>query len=257
MADHQGSPGTELALSCTSDDTLVDDSSPSFFTFVSISFYSFPSLPRTQRALFHAIIDAFDRLERSCEVCYFLRKRRPIVLVQPRSSGELVWVGQDNHISEAQKCPWPLLRPLELYKDFALQVQHSMRQPCLGDKELAICARYGQPRDGAEPHPRCLYGPSLYMIAFMIWTARPIRDHVFSFLSLRSSINIPNIGSRSEYAEWLGLPITSESSLRHIHLVVVAYRLLRRNDLLPWYVFSVKYVILIVSFSTVASSLLK
>jgi len=237
MADLQGSPGTESTLSCASDDTLVDHPSHSFFTFVSISVYSFPSLPRTQSALFLATINAFNRLEHSCEVCYFLRKRRPIDLVQPGSAREWVWVGQDNRIFEAHKCPWRLLHPLVLYADFALQVQDSMRQSCLGDKELAICARCGEPRDGAELHPRCLYSPSLFMIAFMIWGARPIRDHVFSFLLLCSSISIPNLGSRSEYAEWLGFPITPASSLRHIHLVVVAYRLLRDNDFLPPYVF--------------------
>ncbi|KAF8549211.1 hypothetical protein OG21DRAFT_623959 [Imleria badia] len=171
----------------------------------------------------------------------------------------MVWVGEDNHIFEAQKCPWLSLHPLVLYEDFALQVQDSMRQSYSGDKELglAICARRGQLRDGAEPHSRCLYGSTLFMIAFMIWTARPIRDHVFSLLSLCSSISIPSFGSRSKYAEWLRFHITSGSSLRYIHLIVVAYRLLRNNDLLPWYVSFVKYVNLIVSFSTPASSLLK
>ena len=237
MSVLQGSPGTESTLSCTSDDTLIDDPSHSFFTFISISVYSFPSLPRTQSALFLAIIDAFNHLEHSCEVCYFLQKRRPIGLVQPGWAGEWVWVGQDNHIFEAHKCPWWLLHPLVLYEDFALEVQDSMRQPCLGDKELAICARCGEPRDAAEPHPCCLYGPSLFMITFMIWRARPIHDRVFSFLLLCSSISIPDLGSRSEYAEWLGFPITPGSSLRHIHLVIVAYHLLQANDLLPSYVF--------------------
>lgn len=240
MADLPSSPGAPSTLSRASDDTLVDDSSYQFFTFIFTPLYRLPSLPRTTRALSDAVIDAFDRLEHCCEVCYFLRKRRPIDIIQPDSSGGWEWVGQDNHVFEAQECPWRLLRPLTLYEDFMLHVQDSMRQLYVGDGELAICVRCAQPHDSVKPHPRCLYGSSLFMISFMVWTTRTVRDHIFSFLILRSGTSIPNLKSTSEYAEWLGFPIASWSSLRHIHLVVIAYRLLRRHDLLPMYVFILK-----------------
>jgi hypothetical protein len=72
MADLQCSPCTKSTISHTSDDTLIDDSSPSFFTFISISIPHILFLPHTKSALFQTIIDAFDPLKCSCEVCYFL-----------------------------------------------------------------------------------------------------------------------------------------------------------------------------------------
>jgi len=84
-----------------------------------------------------------------------------------------------------------------------------------------------------EYHQRCCYGQSLFMLAFLIWFDRSTRDHVFSFIHTHADIDIPNFPSKEAYAEWLGSSIFStRPTLNYIHLVIVAYDILRRAHVL-------------------------
>jgi hypothetical protein len=218
-----------------SGDSLLQELFPSSYTFVIIPSENLLEIPAAMGDLAYAILRCLSHLHTACQVCYFLGQRRPILVVVTHPRGGS-WESYDYHKNEAERYPWRLLHPSTSYESFSTKVHASLRHSNAGG---GGCDRYvicGEPRRMTEYHESCFYGQGLFMLAFMIWKDRSTRDRVFSFIY--THINIPNFPSREEYAEWLGSSTFSAwATLNYIHLVIVAYDILRRARVLPRSVF--------------------
>lgn len=172
------------------------------------------------------------RIRSFCQACYFLRELRPIQVIEVFPNGRrLEW--QDYHAEDGERCPWRILHPSTSYDDFRRQVRstislyhpyHSEPTMCVICQELYTCR---------AAHEHSAHGPSIFMVAFLVWEDAAVCDDVFSFLHAHTLIPVPDLRSRAEYAIWLGSPVSEPwSSLLHLHILVEAYHNLRRSGLL-------------------------
>lgn len=199
-------------------------------------FDSLPYLPLDAAQVASDIGNWLARIRSFCEVCYFLRQLRPIRIIEMFPNGRR-WEWNDYHQGDAERCPWHLLHPSTFYDDFRQQVYSTirLRQPCRSGWIICVvCDDFYTCRAG---HEHANHGPSLCMVAFLVWEDVAIRDHVFSFLHAHTLIPIPNLRSRIDYAVWLGSTACAPwSSLLYLHILVTAYHALRNSGLLPPYV---------------------
>ena len=215
----------------------VDDLQPphTFYTYLP-PLDSLPSVPLGIDALSVAVNSCLRRLQSVCEVCHFLGETRPIqiILTHPRGGR---WDEVDYHVNDATRCPWRCVHPSSSYDVFSGQVHRSFRASSPGGGRWSVCTHCAEPWDTTDPHERCVFGDSLFKLAFMIWEDRPTRDRVFSFLHTKVALEIPDLPTRTHYAYWLGRNIfPSLPTLSNIHILVVTYRILRRSAWLLWLV---------------------
>lgn len=225
------SPPSDVSLSSDVSGTGYQ-SGTSSYTFVIIPAENLSGIPAPMDDLAYALLRCFRHLQTECTVCYFLGRRRPILVVETHPRGGR-WESYDYHKNEAEHCPWRLLHPSTPYASFSTNVHTSLRHSNSGGGRWSVCVACGEPSHIDEYHEKCCYGQNLFMLAFLIWEDESTRDHVFSFIYTHTDVNIPGFTSREEYAEWLGSPIfPARPTLNHIHLVIVAYDILRRAHLL-------------------------
>ena len=227
-------PPSSLPMS-SPNDALQDSNVPlSSYTFVDIPAENLPvsGIPPPMCGLACTVIHCLNHLQTKCEVCYFLGWHCPILVVETHPWGGK-WESYDYHKNEAEHCPWHLLHLSTPYASFSSKVHTLLCHSDSGGEGWTVCTHCGEPSDVTEYYKQYCYGQSLFMLAFLIWDDCSTRDHVFSFICTHTHTNIPAFPSRQEYAEWLRSPIFSaQPTLNHLHLVIVAYDILRHACLL-------------------------
>ncbi|KAF8549210.1 hypothetical protein OG21DRAFT_1488730 [Imleria badia] len=180
------------------------------------------------QSLTREVNTTLSRVSKFCIVCHLLGQRRPIYVIQTHERGGM-WEELDYHTSQPERCPWRLIHPsISTFTSFTRELCMSLRLSDSGGPGWHICASCGKPWEPAYDHDVCFHGKTLFAIAFFVWEDRPTRDRVFSYISTRTPISVPNFQSRDEYTEWVGSSISSRPSLNYLHVVVVVYGILRR-----------------------------
>ena len=209
----------------------------SFYTVIPLSSDP-PQITLDCQSLACKVGNTLGRISKFCIVCYFLGQRRPIHVVKTHERGG-IWEELDYHTCQPERCPWRLIHPsTSTFSSFSRELSTSLDRSDSGGQGWTICTRCGEPWDLTCYHDVCFYGRSLFAIAFFVWEDRPARDRVFSYISSRTPIPVPNFQSRDEYTEWAGASISSRPTLNHVHVVVVVYDILRRARILPRYALS-------------------
>lgn len=131
-----------------------------------------PSISLAIRPLASAVDTYLCHLQSVCEACYFLRACRPIqiILTHPRGGR---WDEVDYHVHDSVRCPWRCFHPSTPYGDFSHEAHRSFRDSHFGGDGWSVCTICGQPWDMTDPHERCVFGDSLFKLAFMVWEDRP------------------------------------------------------------------------------------
>ncbi|KAG6371440.1 hypothetical protein JVT61DRAFT_9137 [Boletus reticuloceps] len=213
------------------------DTTPPINTSIIFPLDSLPNLSLDAARVTSDVGNLLSRIRSFCAACYFLRELRPILVIEMiPNRRRLEW--EDYHQGDAERCPWRLLHPSTCYDDFRRQVCSAicLRHPL--ESEWTICALCDDFYKCRADHERSSHGPSLLMVAFLIWEDVATCDHVFSFLQGHTPIPVPDFRSRSDYAVWLGSSACAPwSSLLYLHILVTVYHALRKSGLLPLYVF--------------------
>lgn len=214
----------------------IDTMSP-LNTSISFPLNSLPNLSLDAAQIALNVRKWLRRIRSFCQACYFFDEQRPIQVIEVFPNGRRSeW--EDYHPEDGERCPWRVLHPSTAYDDFRRQICSAMRlyHPCQSEPTMCvICAELYACRADHEYNG---HGPSLFMVAFLVWEDVAICDHVFSFFRTHTLIRVPELRSRAEYAYWLGSSVCEPwSSLLYLHILVEVYHALRRSGLLPLYVF--------------------
>ena len=119
------------------------------------------------------------------------------------------------------------------FPDFSQKVYFFLRQSDSGGDGRDVCARCTELYKLAEGHEVCIYGEVLFALAYLIWKDRSTRNHVFTYISLGTSVLVPDFWSHNAYAEWLRSSVHACPSLNQIHIIAWVYDALRHAHLLP------------------------
>ncbi|KAF8119958.1 hypothetical protein EV363DRAFT_1193806 [Boletus edulis] len=203
----------------------------SFFTYIALP-QNIPPVVIEHQILASRVSDILCRLGKYCVVCYFLGRRRPILSKRLRADGSTIEVA-DLHADHPAHCAWGLVHPSTSFPSYSMEVNASLHRSGSGGSAWSVCVSCGTPFNLSFDHEVCVYGETLFALAYLVWEDRPTRDHVFTYILSGTPISVPDIQSREAYAQWLGSSISSYPTLNHIHIVAVAYDILRRGHLLP------------------------
>ncbi|KAG6369015.1 hypothetical protein JVT61DRAFT_2566 [Boletus reticuloceps] len=189
-----------------------------------------PDIPSAFPGLACAVQQCIRRMGVHCAACYFLRHPRPIKIVTRHRGGYSE--KYDNHANETYRCPWRLIDHLD-FDSFSYQASASLRRSNSGGGDWFVCSICAELFNGRLHHQRCTYGEHVLMLAYLVWEHLPTRGYTFSFLC-RNNIMVPDFQDRNVYAEWLGECVDEvHPTANNIHLLVVAYHLLRWANQLP------------------------
>ncbi|KAG6371437.1 hypothetical protein JVT61DRAFT_9133 [Boletus reticuloceps] len=193
-------------------------------------FSTIPDIPNTFPGLAYAVQQCIRRMGIHCAACYFLRHPRPIKIVTRHRGGYIE--KYDNHANETCRCPWRLIDHPD-FNSFCYQASASLGRSNSGGGDWFVCSTCAELFSGRLHHQRCIYGEQIFMLAYLVWEHLPTRGYAFSFLS-RNNVLVPNFQDRNAYAQWLGESVDEvRPTVNNIHLLVVAYHLLRWANQLP------------------------
>ncbi|KAH0833797.1 hypothetical protein J3R83DRAFT_10945 [Lanmaoa asiatica] len=191
-----------------------------------------PSIPNSFSERIQLISNCFRRMQKHCTLCYFLRRINPVKIIQT-SRGTILDTLYDHHANDFERCPSRLINPSSPYHNFTCHISALMRCSFSGGAGWFVCTICAEPYDDILYHERCIYGRELFLLAYLIWEHPPTLGRVFSLLRI-NDVTFPNFQNITEYAQWLGNGINlTRPVLNNIHLVIIAYHLLRWVGQLP------------------------
>ncbi|KAF8418656.1 hypothetical protein L210DRAFT_3655538 [Boletus edulis BED1] len=190
-----------------------------------------PTVPSSFSERVQILASCFRRMQKHCALCYFLRRINPIKIIQT-SRGALLDTLHDHHTSEFERCPSRFVSPGP-YRDFSSHISASLHSSFSGGAGWFVCSTCTEPYKDALYHERCIYGEDFFLLSYLIWQHPPTLHKTFSLLHA-SGVSFPDFQNITAYAQWLGNSADlAVPNLNHIHLVTIAYHLLRWAGQLP------------------------